>query len=452
MDNSINELRKEIVNSETFCFYPFLELSTNPAGHLKPCCYYSNVLFRDEEGDYTNIYSITKNSTLEEVWNSRPMIEIRRQLVEGEVNKNCDTCYRDGPASMRVRSISEYKNNAEVLTKVQDTILNGYETPYLPSRLELKPSNLCNLKCVMCNSYDSTQVAKELVELSTKFKGINVKTGRFISINLEQPGITETHAAFEDVEVPDWSDNDELWNSFVKIAPGLEHLSFAGGEPTLIPFVQKVLDYCVEQDYAKNIRISVASNFTNMNKNFLEVMPKFKRFEIIASIDGIGLVNDYCRYPSKWSQISSNYEKTKQLTKYSNVKIMTNITVNFLNVMNLDQLLYWIEDHADRYPYFRQYPYNINLIWSPSDQRIEHLPKHLKDIAIQRLERYKETSNILKEFPGMISRIDLVLNELKKQGSEYELEQFKKRLKVLDTHREINVVDYIPDLGDVFNE
>jgi hypothetical protein len=131
---------------------------------------------------------------------------------------------------------------------------------------------------------------------------------------------------------------------------------------------------------------------------------------------------------------------------------MTNITVNFLNVMNLDQLLYWIEDHADRYPYFRQYPYNINLIWSPSDQRIEHLPKHLKDIAIQRLERYKETSSILKEFPGMVSRIDLVLNELKKQGSEYELGQFKKRLKVLDTHREINVVDYIPDLGDVFNE
>jgi hypothetical protein len=41
---------------------------------------------------------------------------------------------------------------------------------------------------------------------------------------------------------------------------------------------------------------------------------------------------------------------------------------------------------------------------------------------------------------------------LKKQGSEYELGQFKKRLKVLDTHREINVVDYIPDLGDVFNE
>jgi hypothetical protein len=42
----------------------------------------------------------------------------------------------------------------------------------------------------MCNSYDSSQVARELTELVTKFKGIEVKAGRFEKIS-DTPGITD---------------------------------------------------------------------------------------------------------------------------------------------------------------------------------------------------------------------------------------------------------------------
>lgn len=458
--NKIDKLRQEIIQSETFCFYPYLELSTNPSGYIKPCCYFEDVLFIDPDGpkDYNNnTYNILRNTSLEETWNSDSMISLRKKMHKGEKVKNCATCYRDGNASMRVRSINEYKNNYKILNMVSETIENNYKSQNLPSRLELKPSNLCNLKCVMCNSYDSSQIAKELKELAVEFNGIEVYAGRFIKITPEKTGIYENNETFSNVGNPDWSDDEKIWQSFVNIAPTLENLSFAGGEPTLIPFVEKSLRYCVDNDLAKNITVFLSSNFTNLNKDFLELMPKFKKFELIASIDGFDKVNEYCRYPSKWQQISKNYLTVKEMTgRYDNVKILINITVNLLNVLDLHTLLGWIDELSMQYPYYKEWPYNINLIWGPLDQRINNLPPYLKDLAISRLQDYKNTSKVLKEFPELSMKIDLVINELSDRNRiEHEkilLDSLKNRIAVLDKHRNISIKNYIPELGALFCE
>jgi hypothetical protein len=184
------------------------------------------------------------------------------------------------------------------------------------------------------------------------------------------------------------------------------------------------------------------------------MMPKFKEFELIASIDGFGLVNNYCRFPSKWEQVSTNYSKAKQLMANGNVKILMNVTVNLLNVMNLDSLLTWIETQAVEYPYYSKWPYNINLIFYPVDQRINSLPQIERDITIERLEKYKLTSKIIKEFPELVHKIDLVINELKTpytKNDDCELKRFVDRAKILDKHRGISIVNYIPDLKRLFD-
>jgi hypothetical protein len=123
-------------------------------------------------------------------------------------------------------------------------------------------------------------------------------------------------------------------------------------------------------------------------------------------------------------------------------------------VLNLDSLLNWIEDLAKCYPYYYEWPYNINLIWAPQDQSIGNLPQHLKDLAISRLNSYKQTSSILKEFPELNSKIDLVIDELSHPtgNSETDLfEEFILRVSVLNEHRGIKMKDYIPDLEEFFN-
>ena len=445
--DKIDQLREDIIKSETFCFYPFTQLSSNPSGHLKPCCNYVGTM-KNSNGDDI---SILNGDTFDSAWNSHTMVDVRKQLHQNNIPSQCRRCIRDGNASMRQRSIHEYKNDIDVLSIVKTTIDNDYHSEHQPIILELKPSNLCNLKCVMCNSYDSSQIAKELKELAKEHGGINVRDGRFISVS-DQPGIHESNQSFKDVDQPEWDDNEEIWQNFERIAPYLKVLSFAGGEPTIMPSVLRALNYCVEKDYAKNITVFISSNFTNLNKNFFELMPNFKKFELIASIDGLDKVNDYARFPSKWSQVSKNYMLAKDYMRYPNVKILNNITVSLLNILNLTDLLYWLEDRADELPCFNEWPYNINLIFYPEEQQIKLLPDHLKIIATERLVEYLEKSKILKEFPGLDSKIYLLIRELKKPCDDNLLDNFKSRIKILDKHRKIDIKNYIPELRELFDE
>jgi MoaA/NifB/PqqE/SkfB family radical SAM enzyme len=442
--NEIDKLREEITNSETFCFYPFTQLSTNPSGHFKPCCYHVGAMKHPNN----KVIGIMSGDSFSSAWNSDSMVKLRKNLHEGVVPEACSRCVRDGDVSMRKRSIKEYKTDHKVLTEVYETIQNNYHAEHSPSYLELKPSNLCNLKCVMCNSYDSSQIAKELHELTNKFGGITIEGGRFLQVS-DTPGMREKNDAFG-TDLPDWSDNEEVWESFTKLAPGLKILSFAGGEPTIMPFVLRALRYLVDNDYAKNIHVFLSSNFTNLNKHFLELMTQFQKFELIASIDGFDKVNDYARYPSKWSQVSKNYIEAKNYMKHPNVKISMNITVTSLNILNLDDLLYFIEDRAKEYPYYREWPYNINLIQYPIEQRISMLPEHLKQLAAERLKKYLETSEVIKDCPGLESKIHQLLNELKIPSDSEALTIFQNRVKVLDEHREISIGDYIPELTEIF--
>lgn len=444
--DEIDKLRSEIVASETFCFYPFVQISSNPAGHLKPCCNYVGPLtHRDGK-----VISILNGDNFDDVWNSHSMKKLRKDLHTGHIPDSCRRCIRDGDVSMRKRSIDEYKNDRAKVKLVLDSISNDYAVAGNPSYLELKPSNLCNLKCVMCNSYDSSQIAKELNELAGKFGGIKVLDGRFIEIS-PVPGITENNFTWSGMEQPEWSDNSAVWESFTKMAPELEVQSFAGGEPTIMPFVLKALKYVTDHGYSKNITVFLSSNFTNLNKNFLELMPKFKKFELIASIDGFDLVNDYCRYPSKWRQVARNYQEAKKYMQHDNVKILMNITVSALNVLNLDQLLYFLEDQAKVFPYYKEWPYNINLIMFPIEQQISMLPAHIKKQAIDRLNNYLSKSQIIKDFPGLDSKIHLLTTELQKSDDPKVFKTFIDRIKILDNHRNVNIANYIPELGEVFD-
>lgn len=466
--NDLDHLRQHIINSETFCFYPFTQLSTSPSGLLKPCCNYVGTLHDGVNGDI----NIHKGDTFKSAWNSHAMTETRREMVEGVIPEKCRRCIRDGETSMRNRSIMEYKNDPKTLRLVKDTIENDFKAKHLPTYLELKPSNLCNLKCVMCNSYDSSQIKKELQELNDKFKGILIHDGRFIEIVPETPELRDgnKYVNFEDVE---WHDRDDMWKEFEEIVPSLEVLSFAGGEPTIMPSVMRALRFCVDSGYAKNIKVFLSSNFTNLNKQFFDLMPHFRKFELIASIDGFEKTQEYCRFPSKWSQISKNYIEAKKYMQYPNVKILVNVTVSLFNVLNLTELLDWIEERANEYPYYSEWPYNINLIFYPQEQQIGMLPQDLRGVAVARLDDYIRRSKLLKEFPGMEHNIRLLMHELTNNSrydkvvvddkeivfqTHQERQEYmanlmltcSKRVRVLDEHREIHIKDYIPELAKLF--
>jgi len=450
--DDLDILRKDIINSDTFCFYPFLELSTRPNGSVLPCCYF------DEQTSIAKLERTSSDNPIENFWNNKKTISIRNDLSQGTPVNGCNICYRDKSASMRERSIKEYINNREYLQLIKDTMDNDGVAIHSPKRLELKPSNLCNLKCFMCNAYDSSQIEKELNELGSKYNGIKLFGGRLHEINVGAKGAWTGPVGeylLPDMSEYNWAESDEFWQSLTTMLPYIEVLSFAGGEPTVNPIVYKILDHCVKNDYAKNITVFISSNFTNLNKKFFELMPRYKKFELIASIDGVGAVQEYVRFPSNWKAVESNFQKAKEYMQYPNIKIVLNITVNILNIAYIVDLLNWIEDYADIHPYYKEWPYNINLLNYPSELKINWVPDDLKSELIEDIKLYQTNSQILKFFPDLKIKTDLLINELSTKTAPNErienLKILKHTITVTDTHRKIDYKTAIPFLDQVLS-
>lgn len=449
--DELDILRKHILESETFCFYPFLEISTRPNGVVFPCCYWS------EPNNLTTEEKISDTRSIDSFWNGKKFIEIRNAVANGEKINGCNICHQDGAASMRLRGIKEYINNREYLQLINETIKNGGKALHTLRRLELKPNNLCNLKCVMCNAYDSSQVEKELHQLDKKHIGITTHGGRFRRIINGVPGVWEggvNEYQLPDMQGLDWAETEIFWNEIIKLLPHVEVLSFAGGEPTVNPVVHKLLNYCVDQGYSKNITVYISSNFTNLNADFFKCMPYYKKFELIASIDGIEQVQEYIRFPSKWSSIKKNFETARSYMKYSNVKILVNITVNILNIKYICDLLRYIDNKFYEYPYYREWPYNINLLNHPEELRIDWIPEPFRKDLIDDIQDYQKESNMLKYFPELKIKTDLLIDQLTHPMPSHDriirnIEIIDHTLTVLDSHRGVDYKTALPWVNDV---
>ena len=449
--NANDDIKKQLIDNEAFCFYPFLEVSTRPNGVVFPCCYWN-----DNE-HLAKISRIDDHNSILKLWNSDRIVKIRQAMAKGEKLSGCNICYRDGNASLRVRSINESINNPEHLDLVYKTILNNGIAEHLPRRLELKPSNLCNLKCISCNAYDSSQIEAELKQLDEKYTGVKTHGGRLRHIVGTTKGVWE--GLVGEYTLPNlsnlgWSESEKFWDDMQIILPKIQVLSFAGGEPTLNPVVLKTLEYCVEHGYDKNITVFLSSNFTNLKNSFFELMKGFKRFELIASIDGIDRVQEYLRFPSKWPTIKRNFELAKTYMTSSNTKLVTNITVSILNINYLTDLLQYIDSTDSVHPAYHQWPYNINLLNMPWELRIDWIPDACRHDIMVRLEQYKTSSPVLRRFPGLQLKLDLLISELKKPyNSSLAATQLKilhDTLTIYDQHRMTNYTTSLPFLVDVF--
>jgi len=75
--DELDKLREKILDSETFCFYPFLEVSTRPNGAVFPCCYWNDFTtqgFRAEE-------RISDDNTISTFWNNDLVQRVRTDIA-----------------------------------------------------------------------------------------------------------------------------------------------------------------------------------------------------------------------------------------------------------------------------------------------------------------------------------------------------------------------------------
>ena len=166
-----------------------------------------------------------------------------------------------------------HRNADEIERIIEKSRENDYHVDEPPQYLDFRLGTLCNLRCRMCQSQNSSAIYKELKddELYTQ------EERDFV--------VKHTHwNDFSDYTQP-WFDTPEFLESVEEWLPNVNRLYFTGGEPTIIQRTYWILEKCVELGIAKDIDLVFNSNMTNIQPRFLDLLAKFRDVLMCLSRD-----------------------------------------------------------------------------------------------------------------------------------------------------------------------
>lgn len=378
--------------SSTFCILPWMHLATNASGNLRVCCNSTpgkNFITKPDGKPY-KLY----RDNLQEAWDSEVYKTIRKQLLSGEKPEMCQRCFRE--EEVGIKSARQAWNDKWTEDR-EYTVDADFDIRYVDLRL----GNLCNLKCRMCNPYASNMWVKEW--------------------HLVEEALDPSE--YERLSKMDWPEVEKTWENLYSIADTVEEIYLTGGEPTIIKEQHRLLDYFINNGTAKNIRLKYNTNLTNVPKHLIDKWSKFKRVQLNCSIDAVGDLDRYIRYPSDWDTIQRNFETVRQLP---NANIEIHCTVQMYNILRLDEFIKWAEPYGHKI-YF-------NILNHPEYLNIRCLPKKLKVQAQIALCRYKH-----------IDKVQGIVDYMNAEDWSNKLTEFKKYTEALDASRDQCLTDIITE-------
>lgn len=241
------------------------------------------------------------------------------------------------------------------------------------THLDLRFGNSCNLSCRMCWPASSSSLVQEQQE--------------FLMNNIESPWGSTSFV------VHNWYDD----NKALELAsiPTLKEVYLTGGEPMMVKGLLKFA-----QLLDKNVTLRFNTNGTILNPKLLEEIKKFKNVNMCFSIDGVGKVNDYIRWGSKWEDVYRNFK----ICKDAGFDVSIGPTVQVLNELYMPALHKWAKDEGVKV--FE------NVLARPAYYNIKTAPWHSTNVQAQ--------------------------------------QDFVKYTRILDTKRNCSLRDYLPEVADAY--
>jgi MoaA/NifB/PqqE/SkfB family radical SAM enzyme len=383
---------------EKICMLPWISIETSPIGTARPCCLAIDEITRADDSKYS-----LRENTLEEIYHSPYMQDLRKDFLAGNKPATCQRCWDEeaaGRTSKRINSrirLKEYYNSIDF----QNT------NPNQLWFIDLKLGNICNLKCRICGSWSSSKWAKEEID--------------YIPELVDR----KTHLAYTYLQDGAWPRESELfWDNLKTLLPNIKYFEFTGGEPFLIEQHFELLRYAVKHGYSKNIEIHYNTNGTVFPEQ-AELWSNFKHVEIAFSIDNVGTQFEYERYGAEWDLVQENIAK---FTEMRSNKISTQLctTMNIQNVYYLPELCDWISTQTFDHVYF-------NMLHDPWHMCISRMTTFAQDLVIDRLTTHEFNSKYRAEVLRIVQFI--------KNGEGSDGQEFLRKMKTTDQYRQQNFLD-----------
>lgn len=437
---------------DNYCYYAFQGFSTQPHGRARPCCinvmktktYMDHVAVEKYPRDYAS--QVIKTKTIEEFINDPAIMNLRKEMLEDRKPASCERCWKledVGIKSFRQIQNEIYKDSIDYTLRLVNS--SGYTKKEAITYLDISLGNICNLKCRSCNPWNSHRWLEE--------------------------GDSLPHYTYNDYDrtTCDLSSNDPWFvkafkeNYFDEVLPNVNAINFLGGEPLVVKEHYDWLEHIVEMGWASNISLFYNSNGTTIPKRILDIWKNFKTVNLSLSLDAVGDLAYYVRFPSEWKIILKNVGKLIEYSKsYDNFFVQTHATIGCLNVHAIEELFDWCIEQYKTWHYVNPETWkhsgyqnalpHINIIEEPSFMHIRHMPQDIKDNLIKDMDRLYEkyaNNSVIPEWEShSIENIKSLQNLLREQRNPSQWQKFIDVTRASDNFRNISIIDFIPWMKD----
>ncbi len=371
--------------SKTWCPVPWIFQAVRNNGDLRVCCQ-ANIAkgrgtLKKEDGGIFN----AGFDDLEEARNSPTLRRIRLEMLAGKDPETCIRCQREDTAGVVSRRNYENKNWKKFfdLTKArQVTNSDGsIDTKSLPLKhYDLRFGNLCNLKCRMCGPTDSDYWYSDHVRIWG-----NEFSDSHGTVRLIRKGRRGYQTENRDY---DWISSPNFWRQIKSNVANIRHIYTVGGEPLLIDRHYELLEAIIRYGNPGDVIVEYNTNLTVLPKKALKLWKEFKNVKIGASIDGVGPINDYIRYPSHWGKIEKNLDLLDNATGNFNLCIAP--TVQVYNILHLPDFIKWrLEKKFQHVNSTGARPLlTTHLLHNPGFLNIRLLPQSFKKLVEDRFRSF----------------------------------------------------------------
>jgi len=232
----------------------------------------------------------------------------------------------------------------------------------------------------------------------------------------------------------------------------LEYVAVQGGEPFLEINNFLVLKKFVEWGIANHITVELNTNGTIVNRDYLNLLAKFKAVNFQISIEAVGSLYSYIRGGNGFSikDLEKNLKVFRENPKF---QIIFAVTTSIYSIFHLDELIAWFDKIREE----GEEIIMTNTVVRPEYLNFQILPRQLKKQAYSKLINCKVledsylTGSLKFGNPGQQALCEALLNEIYEPEKKMELQlKFAEYTKTLDKLRGSDLLSLVPQLAPLF--
>jgi len=382
---------------------PWVHLYVDTNGNAKACC------------NTSITYGNVNNESIESIWNGESIKKFRKNLLEGHKDKRCASCFKReavNKSSIRTETLDSYKTYLKWLPK---TSSDGTCKESKPVYLDIRYSNVCNLKCRTCWHGASSSWFNDAKLLKTNFG--------------DKALIKAT------------PENEQLIEDLFTFDTELAEVYFAGGEPLRMEEHYSFLDSLLAKNQTDlHLRYNTnLSKLTLKGKRALDYWKKFKKITLAVSIDAIGEKAAYIRSGLNWGKFLENIKLIKEQCPH--IKIQIAPTVSNLSILSLCDLhQFFVENNL-----IKMNDIYLNILDRPNYYNCKNLPKSVKEKSKENLIAHIDWLNENNASQVVIKEFEAVIEYMMTPANASDLKAFVKQTEKLDTIRNEDFNSIFPE-------